>query len=178
MVLTLLVISAFGQNAREILEWNEFYDLSWYDFQGAPDSESPADAATSVQIKAMPYVVNGDLFYDVYAYFNRRKSWKRDTSPALLRHERLHFDIAELYARKIRQKIRKMRKNGVKDSGVINAAVRKLLLESNSYDELYDLETLHGAIRSKQTKWEQQVQAELSALDSFKKQKRVLRSGG
>src|SRR5687768_6828529 len=88
---------------RGTITWNEFYRLQWHDFQGEPQENSIGDAGTVVQIKAKPYLVKKQVRYDVYALFNRKKSWARDYSESLLAHEQLHFDIAELYARKIRK---------------------------------------------------------------------------
>src|SRR5688500_17461053 len=98
---------------RDLLSWNEFYSLQWHDFMGEPDENRMGDAGTAVQIKAKPFLVKRRIKYDVTAFFNRRKSWARDQSPSLLAHEQLHFDIAELYARKIRKKIKELNDQGV-----------------------------------------------------------------
>lgn len=158
----------------DLLLWNEFYKLQWDDFQGGPDKGSLGDAGTAVQIKAKPYLVKKEIRYDVEALFNRRKSWVRDTSPSLLAHEQLHFDIAELYARKIRKKIRELQKQRVKDIRTFNNEIQALLLESNEVDERYDLETLHGALSRKQAHWSARVKQELASLNSFRKSKRVI----
>ena len=156
------------------LLWNEFYKLQWDDFQGEPDKNSLGDAGTAVQIKATPFLVKKQIRYDVDAFFNRKKSWARDRSPALLAHEQLHFDIAELYARKIRKKIRSLQERGVRDIKIYNAAIQELLLESNAVDEQYDLETLHGAMSRKQAAWSVRIKEQLAALKNYKKTKRVI----
>jgi len=156
------------------LSWNEFYKLQWHDFQGEPDPSSHGDAATAVSIKAKPFLVRKEISYDVVAVFNRSKSWIRDKSPSLLAHERLHFDIAELYARKIRKKISELKAAGVDDIKIFNAAIRELLQESNAADVQYDTETLHGAMSKKQAGWEAKVTEELDRLERYKKVKRVI----
>ena len=161
-------------DAPELIEWNEFYTLSWEDFEGRPTEGSMGDAGTAVLIKAKPYYVKDQILYDVEAYFNRKKSWKRAESDALLRHERLHFDIAELYARKIRKKIADLKAQETTDLQVYNAAIKALLQESNEVDQRYDLETLHGAMQRKQALWEQQVNEQLQGLKYYKKRKRVI----
>jgi hypothetical protein len=166
--------TSFAQQPQSLLEWNEYYTLGWEDFQGRPAEGTFGDAGTAVHIKAKPYYVGKEIRYDVYAYFNREKSWKRDTSNALLKHEQLHFHIAELYARKIRKKIDVLSAAGTNDIDTYNAAIKQLLLESNEADERYDYETLHGAISKKQAAWEKKVLEELSQLDDYKKKKRVL----
>lgn len=160
--------------AIEQLSWNEFYKLQWDDFQGEPDKNSLGDAATSVAIKAKPFLVRKKINYDVVAVFNREKSWVRDKSLSLLAHEQLHFDIAELYARKIRKKVSELTADGVDDIKVFNAAIHELLQESNEVDLQYDLETLHGALSKKQEKWTKNVKEELASLHQYRKLKRVI----
>ena len=160
---------------RSTITWNEFYKLQWHDFQGDPQESSIGDAGTVVQIKAKPYLVKKQVRYDVYALFNRKKSWARDYSESLLAHEQLHFDIAELYARKIRKKIRELNDRGVNDVKKYNTAIQFLLQESNEVDAQYDLETLHGALSKKQASWVKKVKGELAALNQYKKQRRVIR---
>ena len=172
----LFAASAFGQpfGGSEILEWNEYYYLRWDDFQGEPTAESIGDAGAVVQIKAKPYLVKKQVHYNVYAYFNQSKSWARDKSRELLAHEQVHFDIAELYARKIRKLISEMQRRHVKDVSEYNAAIHRLLEESNEYDRLYDIQTLHGAITKKQEEWTRKVKSELESLDEFKKKRRII----
>ena len=160
--------------AIDQLSWNEFYKLQWDDFQGEPDERSFGDAATSVAIKAKPFLVKKQIQYDVVAVFNRKKSWARDKSASLLAHEQLHFDIAELYARKIRKKVKELNRQGAKNIKTYNAAIHELLQESNEVDQQYDLETLHGALSKKQEAWVSRIKEELASLQAFKKTKRVI----
>jgi hypothetical protein len=176
ILLASVVLSAQSVHdvGHALLPWNPFYDVQWYDFKGNPPEESRGDAGTAVQIKAKPFKVGRDIQYDVTAVFDRQKSWARDTSAALLRHERLHFDIAEVYARKIRQKVSQLRSKSVRDIKIYNGAIEALLKESNETDRRYDIETLHGALSKKQEIWSRQVRAELDNLDRYKKSKRII----
>jgi predicted secreted Zn-dependent protease len=158
------------------LEWNEFYKLQWSDFQGPRGESAIGDAGTAVKIKAVPFYVGKKIEYDVFAYFDRKKSWSTDRSDELLAHEQLHFDIAELYARKIRKKVRQLQKSGVNEVDVFNSHIRVLLEESNNEDLRYDAETLHGAMVKKQAMWAKQVKEELDALSDYKKEKRIIQS--
>lgn len=160
--------------ATNQLSWNEFYKLQWDDFEAEPDKTSLGDAATSVSIRAKPFLVKKQVKYDVVAIFNRNKSWARDRSAELLAHEQLHFDIAELYARKIRKRIRELDHQGVNNIKTYNAAIQELLEESNAVDQQYDIETLHGALTKKQAAWVTRVKEELASLHRYKKAKRVI----
>jgi predicted secreted Zn-dependent protease len=164
-------------SSRDLLEWNEFYQLQWHDFQGKRTDDAIGDAGTVVQIKAKPYMLKKKVRYDVYAYFSRKKSWASDTSDALLRHERLHFDIAEVYARKIRKKIQELSDRDVNDVKTYNAAVQEILEESNEADRLYDIQTLHGSLPKRQAEWAKKVRQELTELKRYKRQKQVISAG-
>lgn len=161
---------------QELLSWNEFYHLQWDDFRGTPGENAIGDAGTAVQINAMPFRVKNLVRYDVVAQFNRNKSWSREQSAALLAHERLHFDIAELYARKIRKRIATLQAAGVNDVKKYNAEIRKLLAESNEIDHQYDIETLHGALSRQQGEWSQKVKAGLKKLEQYRKPRYVIHS--
>jgi hypothetical protein len=166
----------FARDADGLIEWNEYYQIQWEDFQGKPSQNSMGDAGTAVAIKAKPFYIKGQIMYDVHTYFNRKKSWCRGKSESLLEHERLHFDIAELYARMIRKKITDLNAAGVRNIDAYNSAIQSLLEKSNEADQRYDLETLHGALSKKQLFWETRVKEQLQGFKDFKKQKRLITS--
>jgi hypothetical protein len=178
----LLFISFSHVHAQEAainlasLAWNEFYKLSWKDFKGQPAENAAGDAGTVVQIKAKPFMVKDKVEYDVQTFFDREKSWKRAEAPELLAHEQLHFDLAELYARKIRQKVAELQKAGVNELKAYNLEVQKLLSESNEADMKYDIETLHGTLDKKQAVWAASIKTELAQLKQFRKPRRVVKS--
>lgn len=156
------------------IEWNEFYKLSWDNFENTVSDDTFGDAGTAVKIIAKPYFVGKRIEYNVYPLFDRKKSWVYEKDPALLAHEQLHFDIAELYARKIRKKVATLQAENNKDLSYYNTEINKLLLESNELDMQYDMETLHGGIKVKQTEWREKINVELKTLEKFKKQKKVI----
>ena len=163
-----------ASDSKNVIVWNEYRPLTWADFQGKRTEDAAGDAGTVVQIKAKPYMVKDQVKYDVAALFVKNKSWSDAKTKELLAHEQLHFDIAELYARKIRKVIAELSKAGEEDVKNYNLAIQKLLHESNEIDIQYDLETLHGAMQNKQAEWTKNVKAELKALAQFKKHKTVI----
>lgn len=160
--------------SNDVIVWNEYRPLTWEDFQGKRTEDAAGDAGTVVQIKAKPYIVKDEVRYDVSAVFVKNKSWADAHTKELLAHEQLHFDIAELYARKIRQTIAELSAAGEDDVKVYNRAIQKLLHESNEIDIQYDLETLHGAMLDKQAEWTKNVRAGLKSLVQYKKHRQVV----
>ena len=113
-------------DAKRFIEWNEHYKLSWDHFENTVDDGRFGDAGTAVKIIAKPYFVGKSIEYNVYALFDRQKSWAFEKDDALLAHEQLHFDIAELYARKIRKKVEELRKGKIKELSDYNKAINKI----------------------------------------------------
>lgn len=161
-------------DAKEVIVWNEYRPLTWADFKGKRTEDAAGDAGTVVQIKAKPYMVKDEVKYDVSAVFLKNKSWADAQTKELLAHEQLHFDLAELYARKIRKAVVELSASGERDVKVFNLAIQKLLRESNELDLQYDLETLHGAMQKKQAEWSKNVKSELKSLQQFKKHRQVV----
>ena len=145
--------------------------LTWQDFRGKPDSAAKGDAASRITIKARPYRKQNQLRYDVSTIFHRDKSWCKAPSATLLAQEQLHFDIAELYARKARKKISSLRRQGVRDVHVYNTAISRIFDESNKFDARYDRETVHGASMKKQAEWEHSMKIELMLLSCYSRER-------
>ncbi len=176
VILSLLCLSFVSDPSphADTLEWNEYRHLTWADFRGKRAEDAAGDAGSAVQIKAKPYTVKDKVYYDVTAFFVTNKSWSDAQSPELLAHEQLHFDLAELYARKIRKEIVELQRSEDHDVKHYNKIVQRLLSESNEEDVLYDLETLHGAMIGKQKEWSDRIKHDLYQLQPYKKQKHVI----
>lgn len=179
-VLTSLFYPAAAQDLpydpEEYIEWSENQKLSWDYFDAKPAEKTFGDAGTAVKIKAKPYIVDGEIYYSVYALFNRKKSWCKGKSDKLLEHEQLHFDIAELTARKVRRAVEMMQKENVDDLQTYNQSIQEILIKSNDFDAQYDRDTFHGLIQNKQKAWQKKVSEELSALNEYKKEENKIGS--
>jgi hypothetical protein len=162
-----LVSSGYNLPSREtnsVISWSKDYKLTWSDFKGTPDTDSHGDAATAIRIEAKPYYKGRKLFYDVNTLFIPEKSWYRHQSD-----EQLHFDLAELYARKARKKIAELQLAKVRDVKYYNKAIQEILNESNEADIEYDRETLHGSLPKAQSRWKFKVELELVLLEEYAK---------
>ena len=167
---SLIFFSASSPSGTEnILMWDESALLTWQDFLGKPDPMAKGDAASKVSIRATPFKRGKQLYYDVNTVFHRSESWCKVPSAELLEHEQIHFDIAELYARKARKKISSLKRQGIRDVNVYNAAISRIFDESNLTDAKYDRETVHGVARKKQTEWEYSIRIELMLHNRFSK---------
>jgi predicted secreted Zn-dependent protease len=104
----------------------------------------------------------------VETIFIRSKSFLRENSPDVLNHEQLHFDITELYSRKLRQRLAGKNFKAVKNiSEEIQEMHRKIMEESGWEEKIYDDSTEHGVNSVKQKEWNEKVAAEIKELEQF-----------
>lgn len=150
--------------------WQQEAILSWDDFKGTPDStlvlgKGHSDAGIHTII-IVDYCCTDDGGDDLclHTAIHTGKSWVATRSDKLLAHEQLHFDIAELITRKVRQAIQEQGETTAKRKYQIYLkSVRKYgRLQIN-----YDRETDHGTDELRQEEWRQRVQRELEELSAF-----------
>src|SRR5262245_30641208 len=103
--------------AQDTIQWRSDYKLKWEDFLGKVDSLSTYGAVSNVLIKFSFHNNDKDFTYKIYCAFNKRTSWVRIPTCDGLIHEQGHFDIGEIFARKLRQavKLYKLNPATVKD---------------------------------------------------------------
>lgn len=159
---------------EETVSWDETNKLNWTDFKAAPDSESDAVALTASGITfGYSLKTSGERIVDfsatVESHFYPNKSWylKDKANVYILGHEQLHFDITELYARKFRQQLAKLKVNqNVKEQ--MNRMHTSINEAINETQRRYDLETNHSMNMEKQKEWEAFIERELQRLNQFK----------
>lgn len=160
-----------GLQAQEepALRWEPGLRLSWSDFRGqAPDSKRIA--ATTASGLSYHYTARGGnsgytLDFTVDTFFYPEKSWYHpDLCDALvLSHEQLHFDISELYARRLRRRLQT-----AEFTDRVKAEVRQIFAEVNrqlsEFQDRYDRETDFSRNREAQLAWNRAVARMLSEL--------------
>lgn len=150
--------------------WNEGQPITWNDYTLLSDSESRSGsyALTAVTHSIRGGIENGKPNFQVFVLFKKEDSWTSDnTDMALFAHEKLHFDIAELYGRKLRKQIEAMGNQGETDLKVYRKRIKLLLNEFNRKSQEYDRETKHGESVSKQIEWKEFILFELNRLNEY-----------
>ncbi len=151
-----------GQEIEEGVLWNADKRLSWKDFKGKvpPAAEPAATTASGISYRYSANLIHHEvkLDFEVNAYFYPNESWyKPDVCDNLiLSHEQLHFDIAELYARKMRDKLRRTSfSDNVKQE--IRDIYRDILTELEDFQDQYDWETGFSRNAAKQLEWNRKI---------------------
>lgn len=153
-------------NRNQLIYWSRERKLQWSDFRyREPLSIYTAGASTAISVSVDPYEEDHLPNYEIRFRFNRGLSWTNDSiSHELLRHEQYHFDIYELYARRIRAKILDLREEGITEKEAYTSEITRLLEECRLFQEEYDKQTAHGFLRTNQESWEVYVDQLLSEL--------------
>jgi hypothetical protein len=88
------------------LPWRADRPLTWADFRGKPEANARMHALTTADINVAVSCTNDVLTVRIDAVFRPFESWSQSTDSApLLRHEQVHFDIAERCARQLRARL-------------------------------------------------------------------------
>jgi len=158
LILTLFLYSTILTDSNTF-SWTKDRKLVWSDFLGKPDKSNPAAALTYTDIKMNASLNNDVINISVENVFNKNLSWsKNKNSASLLAHEQLHFDITEVYTRKIRQKMNEIATVETMQNGTINKESSKILREWKLFQNKYDEETKHGILIDKQKEWQLKVE--------------------
>jgi hypothetical protein len=141
--------------------WSSSDKLTWSDFKGKADTGSMFTAVCPSTLTSYP---DSTHEYRVKAVFYRYEAWSKTTSEHSLAHEQLHFDITELFARKLRVKIKEFK--GAHDS-TFAAMINGLLADLRVQQTVYDEETVHGVIKKSQQEWMKKINKELESLNEY-----------
>jgi len=152
----------FAQEIEEGVLWNSNIRLTWADFKGkvSPAAESAATTASGISYSYSANLLHHEvnLDYEVNAFFYPNESWYKPElcNENTLAHEQLHFDITELFARKMRAKLRRTSfSDDVK--GEVRKIYQDILKELQEYQERYDWETNFSRNREKQAEWNKKI---------------------
>jgi len=153
---------------EDIIVWNSNVNLSWSDFKGNPrdDNRHVAMSKCGIRMEQSAYTLpNGKPTYSFYAFFVPSSSWyiSEKVTTKTLSHEQLHFDIAELYARKLRKQFSE---NEISPD-IAERLFKVLYKEYRTTQELYDRETQNGTRQRVQKSWLLKVSSQLAHFKAY-----------
>jgi hypothetical protein len=158
--------SASNTSEATEFQWNEHSKLSWDDFRGPVMPESDETAAATHCGMGFKTVTgaNGKPEIVVYNKFYVNKSWVRSDAKIdeILTHEQGHFDLCEIYTRKLRQRLSNFNLD-IKDAKeALYAIYTDVSAEYESRQQAYEDETTHGIDLPQQKKWTNNIARELA----------------
>jgi len=164
----MLAISIMGNCQEEnAIKWDPDHRLQWSDFKAQPQESSPVAAITAsgIAYRFSAMENNGKMEVDcsIEAFFYPESSWyKPETAnEIILSHEQLHFDISELFTRKMRARVA-----GYSFSANVkvemNRIYEQILKEMRIFQKRYDEETNFSRNVEKQLEWNKQIGSDLN----------------
>lgn len=158
----------------ETFSWKEDKKLQWSDFRAQPKLGTRAAALSATGIgfgfsmqktgnKVTSFEAQVDcLFYPTESWYKPKIATTR-----VLIHEQFHFNITELFARKFRYSISKIKPSSDLRK-VLSALYKDISKASLEMQKQYDEETNHSVNKEKQIEWENYITSELNKLEAFK----------
>ena len=108
--------------------------------------------------------------YNVCSVFNKKGSYFSDNTNIVnvLEHEQLHFDIGEIFARKIRKWLFYCyRDDEIIDNDILAKNMNRYFEPESLYQNQYDKEIGHYSNQTKQQEWIEKVKKELERLEPY-----------
>ncbi|KUJ52900.1 DUF922 domain-containing protein [Chryseobacterium sp. JAH] len=174
ILLVFILISSFLRSQR--IEWKEGSKLVWSNFKSKINNQRGKDIVAythcgwvySVTKSSNP---KGIAKVSIETIFNEDKSWKDEKriNDYVLNHEQKHFDIAEIFARKIRKEtVDKIKTTGDYDK-YFQTIYNRIIKDYKNFQALYDGVTEHGMNKEKQAEYDTLISKELEQLKNFRK---------
>ncbi len=145
----------------DVIPWSSDLRLSWDDFKGLPTNErAAAITASGITYKFSSSSLEDEVEIDfsVTAHFYPNKSWYNPTlvNATILEHEQRHFDISEIFARKMRKLMAttKFTKDVRKE---VKAIYKEINARMNEFQNEYDKDTNFSRDLSRQEFWNKRI---------------------
>ena len=141
------------EETSEYIPWQEERLLTWEDFQGTPKRHTDAVASTSTSLGIAYQIVNGELKYQITCNFSKIKSWGSMKTDYILAHEQAHFDITEIYARRLHQALSTYSLNRRNYQEDINKIYNDIVSGKEALQHAYDGGSDHSRKKKEQFEW-------------------------
>jgi hypothetical protein len=165
----------FRVHEKEI-EWTANRKLTWEDFKGTPKTVSNVNTAAQTycgfgfQTNRVTMFNKAKIF--TLNSFTTNLSWVRPDQKHradLLEHEQGHFDLCEVYTRKLRKKLEEKQLTAFNLNTDANVIFKEIYASYLERQEEYEKETGYGLDRKKQIEWTITIGKELNELNIYTK---------
>ncbi|MBK8300968.1 MAG: DUF922 domain-containing protein [Chitinophagaceae bacterium] len=162
LILLLFPSVLFSQSSNEeVLEWDPSRKLSWADYKARPNPDSDAAASTTTYLGINYNITSRSFSYKIYSRFSKTRSWGLHKTAYILSHEQGHFDIAEIFARKLHKKMSEYEFNKKTYNKDLEKIYRDVTKEKEDTQNQYDKETNHSINKTEQSLWLKKIAAML-----------------
>lgn len=152
---------------EEVLKWSDSVRLTWTDYKGRPNPESDAAASTTTLLGIEYNIKSNQFGYKIQSLFSKDRSWGLHKTDYILSHEQGHFDLAEVFARKLHMKMSEYKFNRKTYQKDLKKIYQDILDEKEETQNEYDEETRHSINRAKQAKWLKKIEEMLEEYKDY-----------
>lgn len=152
---------------EEVIRWHPQQRLTWADYKGKVKTDSDAAASTATYLGLEYNFGRNGFDYTITCSFSKTRSWGLHKTDYILAHEQGHFDIAEIFARKLNQQLKAYRfdRNNFKED--LKKIYVDLTTEKDALQNQYDRETNHSINKEKQAEWLKKIESLLSEFADY-----------
>lgn len=168
LLASLPILCVAQEKEEELIPWAENKKLTWSDYKGKVDRSAGAAASTATYLGIDYNFSPRGLTYKITCSFSRNKSWGLHRNEYILSHEQGHFDISEIFARKLNKKMIAYKFDPDTYKEDLRKIYEEVLNEKESMQTRYDEETNHSINKDKQAEWLKVVKDLLKEFDSYK----------
>lgn len=160
------ILSAQSKD-EELLEWNASKKLTWNDYKASPDPTSDAAASTTTYLSIEYNITSSSFGYKIKSRFSKTRSWGLHKTDHILSHEQGHFDIAEVFARKLNKLMSEYKFDWKTYRQDLKKIYQDVLDEKEEMQNEYDQETNHSINKEKQEEWLKKIKKVLKEYENF-----------
>jgi len=154
-------------NNEELLDWSATRKLTWADYKSKPNPDSDAAASTTTYLGISYNISSRSFSYKIESRFSKTRSWGLHKTEYILSHEQGHFDIAEIFARKLHKKMSEYKFNRKTYQKDLNKIYDEVTKEKTEMQNNYDLETNHSIRKKIQAEWLKKIASMLEEYEDY-----------
>jgi hypothetical protein len=163
--------------AEGAMPWDGGRPLEWAAYTGRAPGDNGQEAASTSYDLVHGMRCTGQRFeFVVIAAFQPGESWVRPSvvadpaeSQRMLQHERTHFDLTEVHARRMRRYFSQVLHPCSRPQEELQAALTHFIGEEAEAQARYDRETSYGRAADRQTAWNADVARLLASFAAFER---------
>lgn len=167
IVSVISISAAVPMSTADPINWRARRILNWSDFKGSPVQTAPNAALTSTSILINYRYDDESLQFNLNCVFYPHKSWTKVNTKNILAHEQGHFDISQLFTRRLYKELNSYRFRATTVDKDIQAIYQRITNEQAAYQNLYDRETNYSRDAAAQESWNTRIEKELEETKAF-----------
>ena len=181
-----ITLLSFSFVKDEFILWQENKKLKIQDFKAENNDTIKVNqqqflgAISAIRIEYSSFQRNKNSVPDfsIKTYFDPNESWMLLKNDYVLQHEQIHFDLTELYARKMRKSVESLRQKNVTNISIYRKKIQRWNAMKEKASNQFDADNQDYYIKigqkilfqknPKQEAWKKKVDRELFQYSLFK----------